>query len=106
MITIRFNKKIKVERATDAIDAAGQRIKTWALHKWFWANKKERVGIESFESEQLVASKTVTFTVRFNETVTEKDRILFNGKYYEIKSTVPNDTNQYTDFVCERKDNY
>jgi SPP1 family predicted phage head-tail adaptor len=81
----KLKERITIESATDAADASGQLIRTWATHKANWpAEHKYVSGGETFRGRQLSAESSHLFVIRELDTVTTKMRVLWETVYYGI----------------------
>lgn len=86
------DRKIIIQRAAIEIDASGQEISTWVD----WKERRAAVlqssghssGIEALAGGKETASLAVQFTTRYVPGLTEKDRIAYDGYYYDIISIV------------------
>lgn len=83
---INLSRRITFERPTETQSDYGGSETVWNEVVTVWADVKFP-GVKSGESyiadQQIVAINTV-FIVRYRTNVTEKDRILFNGEYYDV----------------------
>lgn len=83
----KLDRRIIIERATFARDAAGQRIPTWGTFITVWASRKDMSDRERFQSGQELNTRDTRFTVRHSsdtKTVTALDRIAYEGDTYDI----------------------
>lgn len=84
-----MDRKIVIQRATVSRDAHGGEVLTWADYKTRWAEVQYAGGAEGQASNKETASLTVVFRFRHISDLTEKDRIVFDSKYLDIVSIIP-----------------
>lgn len=85
----KLDRRITVERFTEVVDAYGERIKTWTEAGKVWAalDMKASKVKEGEVAAQLLPMSQVVWRVRFSsfsEGITEKDRIAWRGRQYDI----------------------
>lgn len=85
-----MDKKVIVQRATVTRGDSGSEVLTFADWKTRWAAIDYASGSERLEADKETASMTVYFTMREVAGLTEKDRISYNGYYFNIRSIIPN----------------
>jgi SPP1 family predicted phage head-tail adaptor len=79
-------------------------VKTWATLDTVWAAVEDRAGSENYQAEQLTASRTTVYTIRYRDDVLERMRILYRFKYYDIHSIKYPDRNRYLELSTELLD--
>ena len=85
----RLDRRITIERYTESVNAYGEREQTWASAGKLWAALDLRQ-IKVKENEvgaQLLPMSEIVWRVRhsqFTQDITEKDRILWRGRSYDI----------------------
>jgi SPP1 family predicted phage head-tail adaptor len=101
----QLDRKIEIQRyAPNRDETSGEIVPGWATLYTVWASKKQQSGREAIRAEQLVASQTVVFTIRYKD-VQPKDRVLFEGRYYDIKSINELGRKEGLELITEGKDN-
>ena len=80
----RLDRRITVQVNTESIDSAGQRTLTWATHIAIWSNPVQKVGLETDEDKNRSTKRNVDFRTRWNSTITNEMRIIWEGEYYKI----------------------
>ena len=83
----KLDRRIVIERATQAQDAAGQPIDTWSTFVTIWASRMDMSDGERFQSNQELNTRVTRFKVRHSsdtKTVTAMDRISYEGDIYDI----------------------
>jgi SPP1 family predicted phage head-tail adaptor len=80
-----MDRKIVIERSTTgARDAAGSPTITWATLYRIWAKVVPMSGTESLRLERQVATQISRFFIRYVADLKVTDRILYEGKYWDI----------------------
>lgn len=79
--------KIMIQSRGAAADANGQQIILWTNLADIHAKVEELGGYELMAANSIRASNTTRVTIRYRPDVTEKMRILYNGKILDITST-------------------
>ena len=80
----RLDRRIVIENFTEAQDAAGQEIKTWATFATVWAERRDVRGTERNQSAQKLATRTAIFRIRWLVDMTEEMRLIEAGTTYGI----------------------
>lgn len=80
----RLDRKIIIQRFTTTQDAYGEPIETWVDHITTWANVLPQTGREWFNSQRELSERAARFVFRFEDDVTVKDRISYDGEYWDI----------------------
>lgn len=83
MDSSRLNRYIKIEVETTSNNAVGTPVETYALLKYTYASVKYTKGSTDFD-EGAFPNTDTDFSIRYDETVNYKCRILFNSEYYKI----------------------
>ncbi len=84
----RLNKKVIIESLTETVDGVGQAVKTWSTFNQPWASIDPINGREYFSGNQLKDTMKVKIKIRYLSGVTEKMRVNWNGKLYNIEGIV------------------
>lgn len=75
---------ITVQRYKATQDAYGEELLEWRQLCQLWAQATAMKGTESFMASQFVGQCDYTFRIRWRGDISVKDRILYNGKYFDI----------------------
>ena len=78
------DRAIRIEQATPSRDGSGAEILTWGLLCTRWASMRYASGSENTSSQKETASASVIFTTRYISGITEKDRLVYDSKNYDI----------------------
>lgn len=81
----RKDRKITIQRATEARDAIGGVTETWSDHLVLWAEVVPVSGKEALEYDRNVSSRTSRFIVHFLDDITREDRISYDGDSWNIR---------------------
>lgn len=89
----QLDRRILIQRKTEARDTYGQPIPSWeTIGKTRWANYRPMKGTERFSSDQFISRQQVEFQVRWTtdlSDVSPMDRIIFP------ETTEPSDSEIY-----------
>lgn len=81
------DRRIKIQAPVTAKDDYNQdEITSWSDFATVWASLEDSAGSEVLQADQITAVKTTSFTIRYLDGVTEKMRVLFDGRHYDIES--------------------
>lgn len=80
----KLDRRITIRRATTAANDFGEEIETWADVATVWAQQRPNRGGERFAAQQMVGTKVLTFQIRYRSDVTNRDRVVYNGREYNI----------------------
>ena len=101
----QLDRRIILQQATTTQDIYGQLNRTWTAVATVWANVNWKGGAEGFEAEELTASTTVIFTIRYYSGLVAKDRILMGSTYYDILDVaILGNRNEWMQLTTETKD--
>lgn len=88
MIAGRQRHHVRFWRAVDTQDdATGEPVRTWESIGYVWAKFEEQRGTEGEVADGVEAKRETPMLCRYSSqlaAVTEKDRIEFGGRYYNI----------------------
>jgi len=82
-----LNKRVIIERKTDARGTYGEPVATWATLLTVWAGIKPVSGNEQVQGGQLDATATHSITMRHTD-ILSTDRINFGGRIFNIVSVL------------------
>ena len=80
----QMDRLIVIQRSTATRDTVGQEIVTWSTHATVWAHVTPIGGSELLKNQRDVAPLTSKFVIRYISTITEKDRISYDSRYWDI----------------------
>lgn len=87
--TGEYDRRITIQTFTEAADAVGEAIKTWAnvaSNPTVWSKVEPLTGRELFEAQQTDAEASTRFTVRHRTDLDTEMRITYDSDNYGIVS--------------------
>jgi SPP1 family predicted phage head-tail adaptor len=81
----KLDRRITIQNKSEVIDVYGQRTLTWATFLTVWANPYQKEGKEQDVDSNRSTKRMVHFKVRWNSTITDEMRIIWEGNYYKIE---------------------
>ncbi len=87
MIFGRLDRKISIYRPTFSQDGYGEQVRTNSLYKNAWARIYfQTSGSKTeYEADSFIGSAKIDFLVRYDESITIKDYIVYRGDNYYIQ---------------------
>lgn len=82
-----LDRRIRLERATNAENAAGELIPTWTELATVWGEYTPVRDVERYAAGQFGAVATARFRIRWSTTVADLgplDRLVYEGAVYDI----------------------
>jgi SPP1 family predicted phage head-tail adaptor len=80
----RRDRKIIFERFTTSETVIGAPEETWSTHRTEWAEYIPVSGKEILQLNREVSGELARFNILYTSLISVKDRINFNGKYWDI----------------------
>lgn len=99
-----LDRRISLYTSTTAYNSFGEPTLTWALNGSVWAGIAYEVTPENFKSDQLIATQRMQFMIRY-KSLTEKWKVVYGGKTYDILSIEEVGRKNYLLLNCESRDN-
>ncbi|WP_196007899.1 phage head closure protein [Clostridium tyrobutyricum] len=84
MRTEELKHKITFQKLTTTTNENGFEVEVWEDYSTAWAAISNLMGREYFAAAAVQAEKTVKFTIRYLQGITDDMRILFEDKQYNI----------------------
>jgi SPP1 family predicted phage head-tail adaptor len=100
----RRDKKVTIQRMTPGRNLYNENVPEWTNLATVWAHLKTVSGKEALSSEQVVASNTAVFNIRYR-TLTTQDRVLCNGQIYQIESLNELGRKKELELICTTREN-
>src|SRR5690554_282087 len=79
-----LDRRITINRAGSVTNAYGEIVETWADLATVWAKVEPISDGERWRAAEVAAHVTTRFTIRWGLGVTPQDRILYEGREFEI----------------------
>lgn len=80
-----FDRLLVFERQVETgTDSLGQPVKEWRTFAKAWGSVTQTAEDEAFAASQRYTSRTVTVTTHFRTDIRETDRVVIDGKVYNI----------------------
>jgi SPP1 family predicted phage head-tail adaptor len=80
-----LDRRIIIQDKSEAIDAYGYRTPTWSTFLTVWAKPEQKLGQEKTDDENRSTERMVNFIVRYNSTITNDMRVIWESNYYKIE---------------------
>jgi len=80
-----LDRRITIQNKSESIDVYGQRTLTWATFLTVWSNPFQKDGMEQTTDSNRTTKRMVNFKVRWNSTITNEMRIIWDSEYYKIE---------------------
>ena len=81
-----LDRRVVLQRRVEQADSHGQAIATWVQIAEVWARVEPLGGREGYGQQQFVATGDLRFTLRWRPDVTPLERIVYDGRDYDIVS--------------------
>lgn len=79
-----LDQRILIQRAKVTKNRLREEVENWSDKHRAWAKVTETPGREFLKGDQVQASTKAVFKIRWIADVTEKDRVLWGRKIYEV----------------------
>jgi SPP1 family predicted phage head-tail adaptor len=98
-----LDQKISIERSSNVSDGMGGNVTTWAEVFAPWALVRPMSGNEKTDFNQVYGDANYLFVVRYPLAVLDRDRIVWDGDYYNIRfRKKPTGRKKYMQITAER----
>ena len=99
-----LDRRIEIKTGTETVTANGERTTAWSSFHTCWAGLDYSAGDEAYEADQLTASNVVNFKIRYFPAITEKMKLVYDSKDYDILHITEVDRQRYLIIKAEKKD--
>jgi SPP1 family predicted phage head-tail adaptor len=79
-----LDRRVTIQALSIAPDGSGQEVETWTPVATVWMRVRPFRGGERFLAQQVVGKAVTTFEARYRSDVTVKNRLLYDGKNWDI----------------------
>ena len=101
----KLDRRISIQSSTATPNSIGEYVATWTTVLNLWASVEYTDTREKYEGAELLAPNEVTFRTRYNSTINEKMRIIYNGKEYDILHIAEVNRREGLKIIARKKDN-
>jgi SPP1 family predicted phage head-tail adaptor len=101
----KLDRRISFQSSTLVKNSIGEWIPTWTTVLNRWAAVEFTDTREKYEASELTAPGEVTFRTRYNATINEKMRIVYDGKSYDILHIAEINRREGLKIIALKKDN-
>lgn len=105
MIYGRLDRLITIQRKLTTKNSTGNESESYYDLINLWSSMRAYTGTEKTESSEIVASGFYVFKSRYSNNVKPKDRISYNGNYYDIVSVIELGRKDGLEITAKWKDN-
>lgn len=93
----QLRERVTVQGVTETQSASGYPSESWSTLSTRWAEAviKDVYSGESEESGQKTSTLNGAFRLRYDATITEKNRLSYDGRLWDIVSVVPDAMKMY-----------
>jgi SPP1 family predicted phage head-tail adaptor len=78
------DRRVVIERVVISRDAFNAPVETWVPLPPVWAGKVNKPGAERFAAQEVSGLAVRTFEIRYRRDLTVKDRIVYDGRTWNI----------------------
>ena len=97
-----MRRRISIQQYSTARDASGGEVLTWSELAAVWAATEYATSSDEVQQGTRVTAQTNTiFTIRYRADVTEKMRILWKNKHWNIRALLPDNHLDYLEIEAE-----
>lgn len=106
----RMDKRVTFEKKIFGTDESNQhKVTGWediVSNPTVWANVEYKSGSENFESDQLVAVKMASITVRYRTDLTAENRVIVGTEIFNIHTVLEVGRKRFLKLTCESGGQY
>lgn len=104
----KMRDRIILQNVTRSKSLSGFATETWSTVTTIWAyvdSKLSRSNETVIEGKN-TAKNVIEFTIRYNSSITEESRIIYNSKVYQVKNLAISHDKRFIDFTGFYFDSY
>jgi SPP1 family predicted phage head-tail adaptor len=99
----KFNRRILIQKVAIVTGATGQPIEQWETYRQKWAKLSYEGGSEKFEADKETAINVVKFMIRYEATITEQMKVVYDSNDYDILYIEEIGRRKYLMLKCQKK---
>lgn len=104
MYSGKLDRRIVIEQTTPSTDSYGEPTDSWSTYTTVWASVRQIKASERFNSDKVLSVRTAVFKIRYNSGITEKMRINYDGRYWDILGIAEIGRQEGTEITAESKE--
>jgi SPP1 family predicted phage head-tail adaptor len=81
----KLDRRIVIQNKAEVIDAYGFRTLSWSTFLTVWSMPVQKDGKEQTTDNNRSTDRMVNFRTRYNSTITNEMRVIWEGNYYKIE---------------------
>jgi SPP1 family predicted phage head-tail adaptor len=81
----KLDRRIVIQNKAEVIDAFGFRDLSWSIFLTVWSMPVQKDGKEQTTDNNRSTERPVYFRIRYNSTITNEMRVIWEGNYYKIE---------------------
>lgn len=98
----RLRHRVELQSLDQVQDSFGEQVKSFTTYATVWAEVNPLKGKEIEAAQQIFAEAECKIVIRYDERVTETDKIVFDGQDYEIGDVRdPYERKGYLEIMCK-----
>lgn len=82
----KLNERVAILVPTTIQGKFGEQVTEWKNGKWVWANVVFQRGVHALNAGESWLTGSITVTMRDNNVITDRCRLMWDGKTYMIES--------------------
>lgn len=99
-----LDRRIEIQVGTETVLTNGERSVIWSEQLTCWAALDYGSGDEDYEADQITASNSIMFKIRYAPGLNEKMRISYSSEVYDILHIAEVDRQRYLILKAKKKD--
>lgn len=98
----QLDRRITIQSQAGTQDEFGQSVDSWSDVATVWAQVKFKAGSESVSANKLTTGADCIFTIRYRSQITTRNRIIYEGEYYDIIHKAEIGRRKYMDLTAKK----
>jgi SPP1 family predicted phage head-tail adaptor len=99
----QMQHRVRIQTQVDdgtTVDQYGQPIPAWVNGITCWARVRPPTGREQVNADQLKVQLSQVVTVRYRDTITKDQQLVYEGRVFRISYVIPDENNVQMDLYC------